>query len=54
MTETLVPIALLLAIFLMMFVATPLFIFGLFIVTGWPNLVAQLERFRNLRDDPNA
>lgn len=45
MTETLTQIALLLAIFLMMFVATPLFMFGSFLLTGHPDLVAVTERF---------
>lgn len=47
MTELLVQIALLLAIFIMMTIATPLFIFVSFIATGRPDLVAFLRRVRD-------
>ena len=47
MTDILIQIALLLAIFLMMHLATPLFILGLFITTGRPDLPAFLRRIRD-------
>lgn len=46
MTELLTQIALLLAIFLMMHMAVPLFIVGMFVMTGRPDLVAVLRRIR--------
>jgi hypothetical protein len=51
MTETLTQVALLLAIFLMMHLATPLFLIGTFIMTGHPDLVALIKRFRDLLRD---
>ncbi len=52
MTEVLAQIALVLAIFLMMFAATPLFILGMLVVTGRPDVVAFLRRIADgLRGD---